>query len=156
MEIARSFIDQTPIGFEDESERLKHCYVIGATGSGKSTLLENLALIDIDAGHPVIFIDPFGSSAYKLLQAMPTHRIRDVIYLDLSDRDYAVGFNPLAKPDDPHLTAETFRSAIVDIWYPNGTSTPRLDWFLLNDLKLLMEKQLPLSVLPQLHYDNDF
>ena len=42
------------------SERLQHCYVLGASGSGKSTLLYSLIIQDIMADRGFCLIDPHG------------------------------------------------------------------------------------------------
>jgi type IV secretory pathway VirB4 component len=57
-------------------DRSKHMYVIGKTGMGKSTLLENLAIQDIQNDEGLIFIDPHGSTAVKLLEYVPHHSSR--------------------------------------------------------------------------------
>ena len=48
-------------------DRSKHMYVIGKTGMGKSTMLENMIIQDIKNGEGVVFIDPHGASAEKVL-----------------------------------------------------------------------------------------
>jgi ABC-type transport system involved in cytochrome bd biosynthesis fused ATPase/permease subunit len=57
-------------------DRGKHIYVIGKTGMGKSTMLENMAIQDIQNGEGLAFIDPHGSTAEKLLDFIPYHRIK--------------------------------------------------------------------------------
>jgi DNA helicase HerA-like ATPase len=76
-------------------DRLKHMYVIGKTGMGKSTLLENMAIQDIQNGNGIAFIDPHGGTAEKLLEYVPEHRIKDVLYfapLDLVIAYYKIKF----------------------------------------------------------------
>ncbi len=85
---------QTPFGIK-KKDRRHHMYVIGKTGVGKSTLLENIAIQDIQNGEGLAFIDPHGSSAEKLLQYVPEHRIQDVLYFAPFDLDYPIGFNVL-------------------------------------------------------------
>ena len=62
------------------SDRTRHVYTIGKTGMGKSTLLENMAVQDIQNGNGIAFIDPHGGTAEKLLDYIPEHRIKDVVY----------------------------------------------------------------------------
>src|SRR5687768_12301872 len=89
-------------------ERLRHVYVIGKTGMGKSTLLENMATSDIENGAGVVFIDPHGTSAPKLIDQIPRNRIDDVVYLNLLDMAYPPAWNLLhnVPKDDRHLVAD--------------------------------------------------
>src|SRR5437016_3477422 len=86
---------QQPIVFT-EAELARHLYVLGRSGSGKSTFLHNLARLAIARGEGLIFIDPEGAEAHRLIDAIPSERTRDTVYLDASDPDFSVGFNPLA------------------------------------------------------------
>ena len=76
-------------------DRSKHVYVIGKTGMGKSTMLENLAIQDIQNDEGLIFIDPHGSTAAKLLEYIPRHRVDDVVYIAPHDTDFPIAFNVL-------------------------------------------------------------
>ena len=78
-----------------QAYRRRHMYVIGQTGSGKSTLMNNCILQDILAGRGFAFIDPHGDSAELIIDSIPKHRTRDVVYLNPSDIDFPLGFNPL-------------------------------------------------------------
>ncbi len=75
------------------SDRSRHCYVIGATGTGKSTLLYNMIRQDIENGEGVCVIDPHGDLYQQVLESIPEHRIEDVILIDPSDFENAVGIN---------------------------------------------------------------
>src|SRR4051794_18537946 len=78
-------------------ERERHLYIIGKSGSGKSTLMFNLAMADIVAGHGVAVIDPHGDLALDILDSVPRSRINEVCYLDVTDMERPVGFNPATK-----------------------------------------------------------
>jgi hypothetical protein len=54
----------------------------------------NLAMGDIVAGHGVAVIDPHGDLAVDVLDAIPRSRINDVCYLNATDTERPVGFNP--------------------------------------------------------------
>jgi hypothetical protein len=60
-------------------ERGRHTYILGATGTGKSTQIYNLAMQDIR----------------QVRDSIPPDRAGDVILLDPSDRERAVGINLL-------------------------------------------------------------
>ena len=78
-----------------KEERSRHLYILGATGTGKSTLLHNLIMQDIEGGEGACLIDPHGDEYQQVLQSIPAHRVKDVILIDPSDREYAVGLNLL-------------------------------------------------------------
>ena len=60
---------------------------------GKSTLLENLAIQDIRNGEAVAFIDPHGQTAERLLEYVPEHRKKDVVYFAPFDMEHPIAFN---------------------------------------------------------------
>jgi hypothetical protein len=84
--------DMMPFGIK-RKDRARHMYVIGKTGMGKSTLLENMAIQDIRNGEGMAFIDPHGSTADRIMEYVPEHRIKDVVYFAPFDMDYPVAFN---------------------------------------------------------------
>jgi hypothetical protein len=85
---------QTPIYLTPE-DRLRHLYVIGQTGTGKSKFLLSLILQDIANGDGVCFIDPHGEDVNWVLQNIPEHRMKDVIYFDPADTQHVLGLNML-------------------------------------------------------------
>jgi energy-coupling factor transporter ATP-binding protein EcfA2 len=76
-------------------DRRRHLYIVGKTGSGKSRLLEMLLISDIQSGQGCCLIDPHGDLADELLMFVPKERIDDVVYVNPTDRDFPIGFNPL-------------------------------------------------------------
>ncbi|MGV8131407.1 MAG: type IV secretory system conjugative DNA transfer family protein [Candidatus Pacearchaeota archaeon] len=76
-------------------ERLQHIHIIGATGTGKSTLLSSLIYQDIKLGNGIAVVDPHGDLIDLILKCIPQARIKDVVIIDPSDTEYAVGFNML-------------------------------------------------------------
>jgi energy-coupling factor transporter ATP-binding protein EcfA2 len=120
-------------------DRAKHMYIIGKTGVGKSTLMENLAIQDIQNDEGIIFIDPHGSSAVKLLEYIPRHRIDDVIYFAPHDTDFPLAFNPLEEV--PKEKRSAIAGGIVGtmkkIW-PDSFST-RMEYILMYTLLSLLE-----------------
>src|SRR6202163_2216000 len=78
-------------------DRERHLYIVGKSGSGKSTLLFNLAMSDIVAGEGVAVIDPHGDLALDILDCIPHSRINEVCYLDVTDTERPVSFNPAAR-----------------------------------------------------------
>jgi hypothetical protein len=128
----------TQFGIKAE-DRTRHMYVIGKTGMGKSTLLENLAVQDIQSGNGCAFIDPHGGTAELLLDYVPEHRIKDVIYFAPFDTDYPVAFNIMEDvgKDKRHLVASGLMSAFKKIWVDAWSA--RMEYILGNTLLALLE-----------------
>lgn len=122
-----------------KKDRSRHMYVIGKTGMGKSTLLENLAVQDIQNGEGLAFIDPHGKSADLLLEYIPEHRIKDVVYFAPFDLDYPISFNVLEDvgADRRHLVANGLMSAFKKIWVDAWSA--RMEYILTNILLALLE-----------------
>jgi len=120
-------------------DRRKHMYIIGKTGMGKTSLLANLAIQDIQAGHGLAFIDPHGEQAEALLEHIPKHRIKDVVYLNPADLEWPVGFNimEVENENDRHLIASGLMGVFKKIW-PDVWSA-RMEYILSNAILALLE-----------------
>jgi hypothetical protein len=70
-------------------DRPYHVFVCGVTGSGKSTSIGNACREDIENGEGVLLIDPHGDLARRVRAAIPPGRRRDLIWIDLGDKDLA-------------------------------------------------------------------
>ncbi len=81
-------------------DRRRHMYLIGKTGSGKSKLMELLLVSNIQDGDGCCLLDPHGDLAKDILQYVPKERIADVVYIDPTDRDFPIAFNPLEYTND--------------------------------------------------------
>ena len=129
---------QIPFGIK-RKDRARHLYVIGKTGMGKSTLLENMAIQDIRNGEGMAFIDPHGSTAEHLLDFVPEHRIKDVIYFAPFDMDYPAAFNVMEDVgyDKRHLVVSGLLSAFRKIWVDAWSA--RMEYILSNTLLALLE-----------------
>ncbi len=122
-----------------KKDRSRHLYAIGKTGMGKSTLLENLAVQDIQNGDGVCFIDPHGKSADLLLEYVPEHRIKDVIYFAPFDMEYPISFNVMEDvgPEQRYLVASGMMSAFKKIWVDAWSA--RMEYILGNIMLALLE-----------------
>lgn len=120
-------------------DRDKHFYVIGKSGMGKSTLLENLAIQDIQNGEGMIFVDPHGSTAEKLLDFIPAERIEDTMYIAPFDTDNPVGFNILEDVgyDNRHKVVAGLMGVFERIWADSWSA--RMQYILQNTLFALLE-----------------
>ncbi|MGW5139297.1 type IV secretory system conjugative DNA transfer family protein [Nocardia beijingensis] len=74
-------------------DAMRHTHVLGPSGTGKSTLLLNLIVADLEAGRPIVVIEP-KDLVTDILSRIPKERQRDVVILDPLD-DHPVGINPL-------------------------------------------------------------
>jgi hypothetical protein len=117
------------------ADRDRHCYILGKTRMGKSSLLETMVVQDIANGHGVAFIDPHGKSAETLLDYIPSHRVRDVVYLNPNDLDFPIGFNPFhnVPPHKRHLVADNLVLSFKHFWRDSWGA--RLEYILDNTLR---------------------
>ncbi len=122
-----------------ENDRQRHMYVIGKTGMGKTTLLENIVMQDISNGHAVAYIDPHGDTAEKLIQAIPSNRINDVVYFNPADTENPIAFNILEAVDEDkkHLVASGMMGVFKKIW-PDVWSA-RMEYILNNTILALLD-----------------
>ena len=138
-------------------ERERHLYIVGKSGSGKSTFLFNLAMGDISRGEGVAVIDPHGDLALDILDAIPRSRINDVCYLDVTDTERPVGFNPATRiaPERRALAAAGIVSAFKHLWADSWG--PRLEHFLFHGVAaLISRKHATLIDLPRVYTDDHF
>jgi energy-coupling factor transporter ATP-binding protein EcfA2 len=96
------------------ADRRHHVLLLGKTGMGKSTLFRNMLVQDIAAGRGVLFIDPHGDEAERLLDYIPPWRTEDVVYLDLSDLSHPIGLNVLER--EPTERRPLIASNVVSIF----------------------------------------
>ncbi|MFR9772423.1 type IV secretory system conjugative DNA transfer family protein [Nocardia sp. SC052] len=75
------------------TDALKHTWTMGPSGVGKSTLLLNLIVQDMEAGRPVVVIEP-KDLVTDILARIPKKRRADVVLLDPLD-SAPVGISPL-------------------------------------------------------------
>lgn len=129
---------QTRFGIKSR-DRTRHMYVVGKSGVGKSTLLENMAIQDIENGEGVAVLDPHGSFAEKMLDYIPMHRIKDVVYFAPFDTDNPVSFNMLEDvgPGRRHFVASGLMSTFKKIWVDAWSA--RMEYILNNILLALLE-----------------
>lgn len=120
-------------------DRRRHMYVVGSTGMGKSEFLKNMAIQDIEEGRGLAFLDPHGDSAQALLNFIPPHRLKDVIYFDPSDISFPIAFNVMDKVDYEyrHLVASGLLSVFKKIWVDAWSG--RMEYILNNTILALLE-----------------
>lgn len=123
-----------------QADRRRHMYVLGQTGSGKTTFLYSMIMQDVLMGRGLCVLDPHGDLAESVVDGIPKRRTRDVVYLNPSNLDYPVAFNPLA--DIPVTQRAAAASNIIaslrSIW--RDSWGPRMEHILANTLALLLEQ----------------
>lgn len=130
----------TPFGIKKEDRR-RHMYVVGKTGAGKSVMLKNMIYGDILSGEGLAFIDPHGDAVEELLNYIPEHRMKDVIYIDPSDTDFPVALNmlDLKEGESKELLADGIVTAFKRLF---GESWgPRLQYILTTTILTLLNCQ---------------
>ena len=120
--------------------RMRHAFIIGRTGCGKSTLIHNMIVSDMRSGRGVLVLDPHGDLVDTLLDFVPTRRTNSVLYLDAGDRDFPIGFNPLATGGrlDPVLVADGVITAFSQVFGMEAANAPRLLYIFKNCLLALI------------------
>lgn len=101
-------------------DALRHCYLLGPTGVGKSTVLAQLALADAKAGRALVLIDSKGDLVDDVLSRLPENRLDDVIVIDPTEANWAVGLNPLrGRADEAPMLVDRLVSIFRQIYGDN-------------------------------------
>jgi len=102
-----------------EADRFQGMYCLGKTGTGKSSLIRSMATQDILNGNAVCVVDPHGDLAMDIIAAIPPYRKADLLYLDVTQPDTSVQFNPLQvyAPEHINLQANEIVSCMQQIWH---------------------------------------
>lgn len=120
-------------------DRRRHMYMIGKTGMGKSTVLENMIVDDIRAGYGLAVVDPHGDLAEKIIEFIPSDRIKDIVYFNPSDMDFPIAFNVLeqVEPHLRHLVASGLLGVFQKLWADSWG--PRLEYILRNAILAILD-----------------
>lgn len=122
-------------------DRRRHMHIIGKTGMGKTSLLLNMAVSDIRSGDGFAFVDPHGDIADALLDYIPEHRVKDVVYFNPQDLEYPIAFNVLGDvPENQrHIVSDGLVGVFKKIWADSWG--PRLEYILRNTILTLLENE---------------
>lgn len=120
-------------------DRRQHMYILGKSGTGKSVLMSNMMMQNIINGEGVCVVDPHGELVEGVLQSIPPHRMKDVVYFNPADTDYHIGFNVLELVDSKykHLVASGLMGIFTKIW-ANAWSA-RMEYILNNTILALLD-----------------
>ncbi|HCC59887.1 MAG: hypothetical protein A2402_00660 [Candidatus Staskawiczbacteria bacterium RIFOXYC1_FULL_37_43] len=139
------------------NDRRQHMYVIGKTGVGKTGFLKNMALQDIDNGEGLAIIDPHGEFVEEILESIPSHRIKDVVYFNPVDMQHPVSFNimDVADPRYKHLIASGLIGIFTKIWA--NVWSARMEYILANCILALLDTPgTTLLGIPRMLVDRDY
>ncbi|HUD44444.1 MAG TPA: DUF87 domain-containing protein [Patescibacteria group bacterium] len=109
-------------------QRHQHTYIIGKSGMGKSTIIEGMALQDIANGKGVCVIDAHGDMIEHLLSLIPKNRLKDVVYVNPSDKAFPVGINilnPSIEFEDKEERESAIGRSVLNIFMK---ITPEKNW----------------------------
>jgi hypothetical protein len=130
-------------------------YLLGPTGTGKTSLIQNLVRDDLAQGRGLAVIETNGDLIRDLLDLIPPERTKDVVLLDPTDPDFAVGFNPFAGSADASLVADQLGELFQNLWSAYwGPRTGQLAHMGL--LTLARREGSTLLDLPRLFLDESF
>lgn len=120
-------------------DRRRHMYLIGKTGMGKSTILENMIVADIRSGHGVAVVDPHGDLAEKIMQFIPSERVKDIVYFNPTDTEFPIAFNIVESvdPKTRHLVASGLIGVFKKLWADSWG--PRLEYILRNAILAVLD-----------------
>jgi ABC-type uncharacterized transport system YnjBCD ATPase subunit len=79
--------------FLGKVDRDRHVYIVGASGTGKSTLLSSMIRQDLDSGRGLALMDPHGDLFEHVMDLVPAKRRNDVVVIDPTNGEHAVGMN---------------------------------------------------------------
>jgi len=132
--------ERKKFGIKKEDRRL-HMYILGRTGMGKTTMLVNMILNDIYADEGLCFVDPHGDAVETLLDYIPAHRIKDVVYFNPADMKYPVPLNIFGECDAQkrHLLVSSILSVFKKLYA--GYWQHRQEHILRNAILALLDYQ---------------
>ncbi len=142
-------------------DRERHMYIVGATGSGKSALGYNLIIEDIAKGKGVCLIDPHGDLASKIVEHIPKHRLKDLVYFNPSAKENKLGISLFNNSNlSPGINDDLMIENLILIFakiLSDDMLGNRIEYLLRNCLKtLLIVNQLSMSNIYYLLNDPDF
>ena len=138
-------------------DRRQHMYVVGQTGTGKSVFLKNLAIQDVQNGKGLAVVDPHGETVDGILEAIPPHRVNDVIYFNPADADWPIGFNVLevVDPKYRHVVVSDLMGIFTKIWA--NVWSARMEYIMQNCILALIETPgTTLLGIPRLLVDREY
>lgn len=101
----------------DYESATMHVLIAGGNGVGKTTLMNNMIRQDMARGCGIFLMERDGNLFQRALDQIPPDRMKDLICIDLSRDDLAVGLN-LLRHGKPAVVA-TQLAQLLDALYPD-------------------------------------
>lgn len=108
----------------------RNTLIIGTQPDNNSSLLIRLALDDIYAGLPVVFVDPTGDNNDEILRYIPRNRQKDVIVFDPARQPFAFNIFANILGNRKDMFASTLMDTLKGVWFSRDVSTPVFDQYL--------------------------
>ena len=101
-----------------QEDRAFHTYILGKTGAGKSNLLITKILQDIKHNRGACVFDVHGDLIKTVSSNIPHYRKKDIIYLNIPDRNLRLGYNPLKRVsyEKRSLVASAILDSFQKLW----------------------------------------
>jgi len=101
-----------------QEDRAFHTYILGKTGAGKSNLLITKILQDIKYNRGACVFDVHGDLIKTVSSNIPHYRKKDIIYLNIPDRNLRLGYNPLKRVsyEKRSLVASAILDSFQKLW----------------------------------------
>lgn len=141
-----------------QSDRLMGMYLLGKTGSGKTNLIKTLIYQDIFHSRGLCLFDSNGDLLKEVLKDIPEYRKKDIVYLDTTDPNITLGYNPLKKVSyhKRALIASSILETFQKLWGAQSWGL-KLEYILRNVLLTLLDQpKASFSDIPRLLLDKDF
>lgn len=155
--IAYSLEDSTlgePVQVQS-SDLARHAYLLGSTGSGKTNFIMNLIGQDLAAKQSIVVLDLRGDLVERTLALCEATGIdsKRVALLDLREKEYAVGFDPLSGEGEPFVRA----LHLLDLVRQESDSWGvQIDEVMRNSFLLLAGAGHPVTAIERLLFDEAF
>lgn len=143
-----------------KKDRTRHHYIIGKSGTGKSVYIGMMARQDIWAGNGVCVIDPHGDLVEDVLQYIPKHRAKDVVYFNAGDQERPMWLNlyEVGNSSEADRAVNDATEIFVKMFGPE-IFWPRIqEYFKYGSLTLLDDKEDPATLIdvPRLFTDEAY
>ena len=123
------------------SLRDRHTYIIGKSGSGKTNMIRNMVLQDLQYGNGIGVLAPEQELlTEEILPYIPHDRIDDVVYMNPSDTEYPIPFNPLQLDEGEDIDLRV-DDGVTIFKRLMGDTGARMDEILRQSLYALLERQ---------------
>jgi CxxC-x17-CxxC domain-containing protein len=116
-----------------------------------------MALQDVENGEGLAVIDPHGEFVEEILESIPRHRMKDVVYFNPADMEHPVSFNimDVQDPRYKHLIASGLIGIFTKIWA--NVWSARMEYILANSILALLDTPgTTLLGIPRMLVDRDY